>query len=347
MTHWSSAWLSFLSSSVSLHTFVKSHHVRTIIVLVTSVIMAVSSLALLAMGSFEAYDIPTFIGIDANGLVALCDFVLLFVMLYFGFKRKNNLVKFFAGFQILTLAYLEFFLMEHSTPVPAIFADSLSLVMVLVISIVGPTIWIYALGYMKRHEEHLKLTKTRQPVFFAFMTLLLGAMNGIVLANNLNWLYFFFEITGFCSFVLISHDQTEEAIKNGQRALWMNLMAGAAVLLGVILIQHTLGTVSLKEVLHQSTPLGTALLLPLFFLCVGGFIKAAQVPAQSWLLGAMVAPTPVSALLHSSTMVKAGVYIVLRLAPAYVDTPIIQLYCLVWRVHIRCYSSDCYQPNER
>ncbi|WP_027182885.1 NADH-quinone oxidoreductase subunit L [Desulfovibrio inopinatus] len=305
-----------------LHAFVKSHQVRTTIVLVTSVIMALSSLALLAMGTFEAYDISTFIGIDANGLVALCDFVLLFVILYFGFKRKNNLIMGFAGFQILALAYLEFFLMDHTTHVPAIFADSLSLVMVLIISIVGPLIWIYALGYMKHHEEHLKLAKTKQPLFFAFLTLLLGAMNGLVLANNLNWMYFFFEVTGFCSFILISHDKTEIAIRNGERALWMNLLAGASLLMGVILVQRVMGTVSLVEVLSESTTLGAVMLLPLFFMAFAGCGKAAQVPMQSWLLGAMVAPTPVSALLHSSTMVKAGVYIVLRLAPAYVGTPL-------------------------
>lgn len=148
-------------------------------------------------------------------------------------------------------------------------------------------------------------------------------MNGLVFANNLLWLYFFWEVTTFCSFMLIGHDRTEIAIRNATRALWMNMSGGVAFVAAIILIFHTTGSVeylSLQTLINHGPALTSALLLPFSLLCFSGFTKAAQVPFQSWLCGAMVAPTPVSALLHSSTMVKAGVYLVVRLAPGYQGT---------------------------
>ena len=141
-------------------------------------------------------------------------------------------------------------------------------------------------------------------------------MNGLVLSNNVLWMYFFFEVTTLCSFMLIGHDATEIATRNSVRALWMNAMGGLAFVLGMMLVYMEAGTLNIAAILGSGNQ--TALMLTgLGFLCLAGFTKAAQVPFQSWLLGAMVAPTPVSALLHSSTMVKAGVFVVLRFAPAY------------------------------
>ena len=148
-----------------------------------------------------------------------------------------------------------------------------------------------------------------------------GAMNGLGLCDSLTWVFFFWEITTLCSFFLISHDGTREAKRNATRALWMNMVGGIGFLAAMLFMQKAIGTLSIQAMLAQSVVMhSTAAMLPIAFLCFAAFTKSAQLPFQSWLCGAMVAPTPVSALLHSSTMVKAGVYLVLRLSPAFAGT---------------------------
>ncbi|WP_284690215.1 NADH-quinone oxidoreductase subunit 5 family protein, partial [Salidesulfovibrio brasiliensis] len=194
--------------------------------------------------------------------------------------------------------------------------DNLTVIMVLIISVIGSLICLYALPYMKAHEEHQKLEMSKQPRFFLFLVLLIGVMNGLVLTNNLLWLYLFFEMTTFCSFVLIGHDENVRSPRNALRALWMGSCGGLFLLGGIVLLYLKTGSLDIQTLI-ATTNASPAVLFAVGLICVGGFVKAAQMPFQSWLLGAMVAPTPVSALLHSSTMVKAGVYIVLRFAPMY------------------------------
>jgi len=296
---------------------------RSLIVIGSAVILAAASLAMVGQGSFE-FSPKSMLGVGIDGLITLLDFALLVVILVMAMtKLKSPLVTLLTAAQILGLVYLEFFMMDHSAAAaaPALFADKLSLIMVLVISIVGSLICVYALGYMPEHEEHLHLPKSKQPRFFFFLVAFLGAMNGLVLANNLLWLYFFWEVTTFCSFMLIAHDGDETSVKNATRALWMNMTGGVAFVFALIFMQKSGTPLYLSELLKPGfSAAGAAALIPMFMLCYAGITKSAQVPFQSWLCGAMVAPTPVSALLHSSTMVKAGVYLVLRLSPAYAGT---------------------------
>ncbi len=191
--------------------------------------------------------------------------------------------------------------------------------MCLVISIIGSLICVYGINYMKDHEEHRKLARTKQHWFFFYMILFLGAMNGLVFSNNLLWLYFFWEVTTLCCFQLILHDLTPEAKEGALRALWMNLVGACACVGAIILSTNYTGSILIQDILREGGP-GSLMLLPMALLCLTAFTKSAQVPWQSWLLGAMVAPTPVSALLHSSTMVKAGVYLTVRLAPGFEGT---------------------------
>jgi len=223
----------------------------------------------------------------------------------------------------IPLAIFEFSWAPH-TPLevaPVLYIDHLSIIMCLIISIIGSLICVYAIRYMKDHEEHLHLEKTNQPRFFFYMLIFLGAMNGLVFSNNLLWLAFFWEMTTLCCYALIRHDETQIAITNSFRALWMCLVGSIGFSLAIIFFWNSpLHTISLIDIINSGAIAYPVLLLPLALLCLAGFTKAAQTPFQGWLLGAMVAPTPVSALLHSSTMVKAGVYLVLRIAPAFQGT---------------------------
>lgn len=298
--------------------FIRNGAVRIFTVVVTSIALMVASLLMLQNGPFE-YTPPPIAGIEWNTIIALADFALLIVFLGLGLYLRNVLVTVFAIAQMVLIGYFEFFSGAHPEVKPALFVDELAIIMALVISIIGSLICIYAIQYMVDHEEHKHLEKSRQPRFFFWMVLFLGAMNALVFSNSLLWVYFFWEITTLCSFMLIRHDLTEESIANATRALWMNSLGGVAFAGGIVLMYERAHTLSLKDLISSGAQ-PELVMLPLALLVFAGFTKSAQMPFQSWLLGAMVAPTPVSALLHSSTMVKAGVYLVVRLAPAYVAT---------------------------
>jgi ech hydrogenase subunit A len=293
--------------------------IRSLIVLVTGCALCAGAVCLIPLTPFS-FAPGDLLGIPVNDIVLAADFVLLLLILYYGFKHRSRTIQLLAIFQILVLAYLEFFLIRQAPAQAAIHCDQLSLVMVLIVSIVGSIICFQAIPYMANHEKHLKLAKSNQHLFFMVMLLFLGAMNGLVLSNDLLFFYFFFEVTTLCSFLLIAHDRTETAIKNAVRALWMNSLGGAAFIVALLGLYHQSGNLDLQMIILEASPGSRIFMLALALLCFAAFTKSAQFPFQSWLLGAMVAPTPVSALLHSSTMVKVGVYLVLRLAPAFKGT---------------------------
>ena len=203
--------------------------------------------------------------------------------------------------------------------------DSLSLILILIINLVGPCILFYALGYMDahKHQQGEPHEAASDGQFFFFLVAFLGLMNGLVLADDFHSLALFWEGTTLCSFFLIGHNRTLQAKESARRALVLNSVGGAALSLAGFLAAGR-GHSSLSVLVTHTNDL-----LPVALLCLAAFIKSAQFPFQSWLLGAMVAPSPVSALLHSSTMVKAGSYLILRLAPAFGHTPLAILVALI------------------
>ncbi len=293
----------------------KSGVLGKLLVPVTGLVLAVASVILFFQGDF-ILNADSFLGGRLDSLILLLDFLLLVYLGYLGYSKKNNFITVMAGLQFAGMAVLEIMAPAAGPNTPGFYADSLSLTMVLIISIVGSIICYYGLGYMEEHERHLHLETTRKPRFFFFMLAFLGAMNGLVLSNNMAWLYFFWEVTTLCSYMLIRHDATEVSEKNASTALWMNMLGGVGFVLGLLMLQKGMSQLSLTALLNSGAG-GRMVVLPLVALCFAGFTKAAQAPFQSWLTGAMVAPTPVSALLHSSTMVKAGVYLILRISPAF------------------------------
>ena len=296
-------------------TLIRSSKVRRTVILSTGGILMAAALILIGLTPFH-FTLKPFFGVDLSVAVEVSDFLLLAVILYLGFRHRSWLIKALALFQIVALAYFEFFLVIDHGSSTTFFCDHLSLLMILIICLVGVLICFQAVPYMQNHEQHLKPAASKQHRFFAVMLLFLGAMNGLVFSNDMRFFYFFFELTTLCSFLLIAHDGTETATRNAVRALWMNSLGGAAFVVGLVLVYENTGMLELQPIL-VSGKMGSGLyLLGIALLCFAAFTKSAQFPFQSWLLGAMVAPTPVSALLHSSTMVKVGVYLVLRLAPA-------------------------------
>lgn len=256
----------------------------------------------------------------ADGIAIAIDFVIVAVVVAFGIKYKNVPALVLSGIQAVLVAYFAFGGVAHSVDVDyGLYIDSLSVLMTFVIGVIGSGICVYALGYMDDHHEHHQDIKDRRSFFFGIMFLFLSAMFVIVFANNMDWMFTAWEVTTLCSFLLIGYDQTEIAVKNSFRQIIMNMIGGIAFAVALIYSALVLGTLSLNEFIAiGASPYGAvAILVPVVCLALAGITKAAQMPFHSWLLGAMVAPTPTSALLHSSTMVKAGVFLLVKLAPIF------------------------------
>ncbi|MCE1196401.1 NADH-quinone oxidoreductase subunit L [bacterium] len=195
-------------------------------------------------------------------------------------------------------------------------SDELSLIMILVIGVTGFAIAAYAVSYMRNfHARHPDI-QDRRPFFSFLLFTFLGAMFGLVTSNSLFILNFFWELTSICSFFLIGYPRTDAAVKSAFRALGMNLAGGIVMTAAIIWIATTYRIGGLNVLISVENAALPGMKLAIGCLVLAALIKSAQFPFSSWLLGAMVAPTPVSALLHSSTMVKAGVYLILRVMPS-------------------------------
>ena len=254
-------------------------------------------------------------------LMVVIEMGLALFIIYMGVKFKNYLAIALAIVQAALVIYLETTYSGSLHLVNNLFVDQFSIIMALIIGIIGSLIAVYSVRYMETYHHHHPEVRDRQRTFFFVIFIFLAAMFGLVFSNNLMWVFFFWEITTITSFLLIGYAETEEATKNAFLALVMNLLGGIAFVAALIILAATeplSGGIDLAGVLSSGD--AAVILLPAALIGFAGITKAALMPFSSWLLGAMVAPTPVSALLHSSTMVKAGVYILVRFAPVFAGT---------------------------
>lgn len=297
--------------------FIKNNNLRSKIVIGSSVLIMLGSIGLLvseANGNAQFFTAENYLFDHSVFFLELAVSVVIFVL---SIKYRKFLV---LGLAVLQTLLMVFFEIKYGSKIQVehnLFIDSFSLIMALIVGIIGTLICIHALGYMKDFHEHHSEFKDRRPYFFFILFLFLSAMFGVVFANNLLWLFFFWEITTLSSFLLIGYKQDEVSINNSFRALLMNLFGGIFFAFGVIYLFATTGVIELDKMLLLSKGL---VLIPLVCLSIGGLTKSAQLPFSSWLVGAMVAPTPVSALLHSAAMVKAGVYLLIKLSSLYIDS---------------------------
>jgi len=188
--------------------------------------------------------------------------------------------------------------------------DGLSGLFSLLITGIGALVFLYSSSYMKGHRYINR--------FYAYLSMFMGSMLGLVLADNLLLLFVFWELTAISSFFLIGFNNTSAASRKSSLVAWGVTAGGGFFLMaGLIFIGSIAGTYSLQEMLNSSEVLKSHPLygLILFFFFMGAFTKSAQFPFHFWLPGAMKAPTPVSAYLHSATMVKAGIYLIARFTP--------------------------------
>lgn len=197
------------------------------------------------------------------------------------------------------------------------FIDGLSLFFAALILGMGLLVILYARFYL-REEDSLGR-------FYGYLLLFQGAMLGIVLSDNILVLLVFWELTSLSSFLLIGYWHTRAESRQGARmALIVTGGGGLALLAGMLVLGEIAGSYELSEIITRGEAIRSSPLLPLALglILVGAFTKSAQFPFHFWLPHAMAAPTPVSAYLHSATMVKAGVFLLARLWPVFAGTEI-------------------------
>lgn len=209
---------------------------------------------------------------------------------------------------------------QHLSWIPTIGLDidlvitPLSGVLSLLVTGVGALVLVYCTWYFRPSDPEIWR-------FSAVLTAFAGSMLGLVLSDNVYVLYIFWELTTVLSFLLIGHNPERRANRRAaMNALLVTTFGGLAMLVGLVMLSQEAGSSRIQEILAVR-PSGTTVTIAVLLILVGAISKSALVPFHFWLPGAMAAPTPVSAYLHAAAMVKAGIFLVALLAPAFADVP--------------------------
>ena len=261
--------------------------------------------------------------------VLITVFVVAFLILFSGNLFRPKYFRLLTIFPLTLFSYFGYFLINlqwesslllHYKWIPALGInldfklDGLSVLFSLMITGIGTLIYFYASDYLK-NAQYLNR-------FYCYLTLFMGSMLGLVLSDNLMTVFMFWELTSITSFFLIGfNNEDESSRKSAMTAFAITGLGGFFLLAGFLLIANVTGSFSIHELMNSREILqnNSLYVLILIFIFGGAFTKSAQFPFHFWLPGAMAAPTPVSAYLHSATMVKAGIYILARFSPILSD----------------------------
>ncbi len=193
--------------------------------------------------------------------------------------------------------------------------DGLAILYALLATGIGVAILIFAAAYIPLHLAHQGRSQADEPRFFVFVLLFMGAMVGLVMAQDLILIFLFWDLTAIASYFLIGYDQhRNEARTAALMALLITGISAVVILIGFLLLHWQHNTFLLPEIIQQATP-GTTHTVAVTLIAIGALAKSAQIPLHFWLPRAMAAPTPVSAYLHSAAMVAAGVFLLGRFYP--------------------------------
>ncbi|QPF46487.1 Na+/H+ antiporter subunit A [Bacillus subtilis] len=214
-----------------------------------------------------------------------------------------------------------------------VYIDGLGLLFALLITGIGSLVTLYSIFYLSKEKEQLG-------PFYVYLLMFMGAMLGVVLVDNVMVLYMFWELTSLSSFLLIGYWYKREKSRYGAaKSLLITVSGGLCMLGGFILLYLITDSFSIREMVHQVQLIaGHELFIPaMILILLAAFTKSAQFPFYIWLPDAMEAPTPVSAYLHSATMVKAGIYVIARFSPIFAFSAqwfwivsLVGLFTMVW-----------------
>ncbi len=296
---------------------VRVNRIRNAIAYASCAVIMAATVALVVLwaqrgGGVQQYYVNTE---AVNRVILLAEVVLMVFVTICCVKKRRWYISLLSIVPTLAIVWLET-AGPARAPLAHIYLDNLAVLMCLIVGFIGCLIIVYAVGYMHGYQHYHRDIPDRRYYFFFVLFLFIGAMFGFVLSADLLWIDLFWETTSVCSFLLIGYTTLPEAETNSFRALWMNLLGGCALAAAIVLDALHTSTTDLHLLVNDCRAGNTVSLICVALIAFAALTKAAQLPFSNWLLGAMVAPTPSSALLHSATMVKAGIYILFRLSPA-------------------------------
>lgn len=289
---------------------VSSTVIRNIVTLISVILLSYFSIDLF----FSSKTIVSSFSHFFHMVFFVLDVILLLFFFVRGMIEKDNKVYILAALQLLLYAIFTFLKGSHEIVSDDILIDNVSLVMLSVINIVGGIIILYALKYIDSEE----FSQLKKNLFISILFFFLAVMNLLVMTNSIEIFFLCFELTTLCSYLLIRYRGDTLSKANALRALWMNQIGGVVILI-VLILSTTYYETSYFNILLASISSTHMFIIAIF--TIAAFVKGASIPFDKWLLGAMVAPTPVSAILHSATMVKIAPYLILKLSIAF--TPFI------------------------
>ncbi|RXJ54439.1 proton-conducting transporter membrane subunit [Candidatus Marinarcus aquaticus] len=287
----------------ALCAFVFNHLWRNVVVILCVIVVTFLSIDIYLNADIVALSFSTLM----HQFFRILDVLVLLFFLVEGVRHLHMPTMILAIIQLILYSFVLLMPSNHGID---IIMDDLSAVMFLIINIVGGLITLFALEYIKRE----KCSPKRKGYFIALLLFFIAVMNLLVVCNSLELLFLCFELTTLCSYLLIQFRQDSVSKANALRALWMNQVGGIAILFSLLSALYYYETHFFNELFVQVEP---SMLLPIALLVCAAYVKAASLPFHSWLLGAMVAPTPVSALLHSATMVKIAPFFILKLSVVF------------------------------
>ena len=295
----------------SLIMFLPWKKTKSIVITTALLLSAISVYLFINFGQPYYFSVPQYL----NKVVAGIDILLLVYFGWVAIRLKNWKVGLLSMIQLALLFYL--LKVIPSGHVMQFMVDKLGVFMFLLINIISGIIAVYSTRYIDEED----CSTFRKKYFLTIMFFFIAVMNMVVSADDLEYFYLFFELTTLASFLFIGFRKDPESVRNAITALWMNQVGGLVILVAILIMAYNgYGAATFSNLLANAKSAG--ILIPLALLSMAALVKGAQMPFNKWLLGAMVAPTPVSALLHSSTMVKIAPFMILRLSPALKDTPV-------------------------
>lgn len=258
--------------------------------------------------------------------------ILPFIAAIFILLFLRNFRRFHIGWLVLLIPSLLFFLLARQISTVAkgqtfsyqfnwipsyninflTYLDGLSMIFGLLITGIGILVVLYSIYYLSTEQSLVH--------FYIYLLLFMGSMLGVIFSDHLLLLYVFWELTSISSFLLIAYWYQRKGSRYGaKKALLITVLGGFAMLIAFLMLHHITDTFSIREIIAASDIIKNhSLLVPIMALVLlGAFTKSAQFPFHIWLPDAMEAPTPISAYLHSATMVKAGIYLVARFTPVF------------------------------
>lgn len=275
-------------------------------------ISVIAALAICTLLAFGDNGLKTTLGEGVKLLISVFDFALLAYFFSIGIKSKIPAIWGLAFLQAVSLVLVEWSMPK--TDFADFIVDDLAIFMFCLVSFIGGLITIFALKYISEDTADEK----KRSKFIAILLAFLGIMNLLVQTDNLLIFFTLFECTTLASFLLVRFRGDEISVANSNRVLWMNQIGGLAIVVAILFSINQLDAVHWSQIITSDAAKIT--LAPFALLAIAAMIKGAQPPFEGWLLGAMVAPTPVSAILHSSTMVKIAPFMILKLAPVIAGT---------------------------